>query len=200
MNMRRILGLLFALSSFCAGEELKCSGYRCDELLAKIDKLECRLEYTRELLEDKEDKEKTRAYPVSTPACVQCPDTWMQYQGSCYLFVDAKRNFSGADSHCLGLGAYLVHIESSLENEFLKNHLRTLKEYKSYWIGLTDAATEGIHRWIYDNSTTSFTDWHPRQPDNNGGNENCVHMYNYKWNDSPCNQSLNSICERKTNP
>ncbi|XP_045156977.1 perlucin-like protein [Mercenaria mercenaria] len=197
MNMKIILGLVLALSSFCEGEETNCSGYRCEELLAKVDKLECRLEYTRELLED---KEKTRVPPVPTPACAQCPDTWIQYKGSCYLFVAAKNTFSRAESHCLSLGSHLIHIENDLENEFIRSQLTTLKE-KEYWIGLTDAGTEGIFKWVDDNSTASFTDWYRGNPNNGGGNENCVHFrdtYNYTWNDQECAVSYSSICETKT--
>ncbi|XP_045156976.1 ladderlectin-like isoform X2 [Mercenaria mercenaria] len=158
-------------------------------------------EITNSTPDESTEKGFKKVAPVPTQACAQCPDTWIPYKGSCYIFVATKNTFSRSELHCLSLGANLVHIENELENEFIRSQLRTLKE-TTYWIGLTDAGTEGIFNWVDDNSTASFTGWEKAQPDNSEGKEDCVHIrhtYSYNWNDAQCTSSYNSICEKKSN-
>ena len=48
-----------------------------------------------------------------------CPMGWLGYGGHCYRYFTYKKNFSAARSHCHGLGADLVSIHSSIENDII---------------------------------------------------------------------------------
>ncbi|XP_060565780.1 perlucin-like isoform X2 [Ruditapes philippinarum] len=184
--MKGYLGVLFTLYLVYCVATQQCSKYHYEEqILSKVTRMEHRLE----MLEEKVSKE--------VKVCSHCPDGWIKYKGSCYLFVENKLSFDAAQANCQCLHGHLVHIENENENAFLRNHLRTLKD-SLMWIGLTDSETEGVFKWIDDSSTVSFTDWSPKQPDNSGNKEDCVEFYpDLKWNDRNCEASLRSICENK---
>ncbi|XP_045157211.2 perlucin-like protein [Mercenaria mercenaria] len=195
MILARMLRLaaICLLFPFCKGEGPQCPCYHYEEqILSKVIRLEHRLELV-------ENKVNMTAEPRPNPVCRQCPDLWLPFQGSCYLFIDDQETFNVARSRCLDLGAFLVHIKSEAEYEFLRTHLRSLKS-AWYWIGLTDAHTEGTFKWDGSDEAASFTKWDKGQPDDTGENEDCVHFYSfpyYGWNDRNCESVLKSICEMK---
>jgi len=88
-----------------------------------------------------------------------------------------------------GLQGYLATITSSQENDFL-----TAKLSGTTWIGASDAAEEGVWRWVIgpeDGHLLSefYTNWNTGEP-NNSGNEDYGHMMSStvppgKWNDLP---------------
>ena len=64
------------------------------------------------------------------------------------------------------------------------------------WIGATDVAEEGNFIWTSDNSTVSFVNWYPGEPNNDFNNEDCVTICRNKhWNDGNCIQNLPYICQ-----
>ncbi|WAR01293.1 PLCL-like protein [Mya arenaria] len=131
---------------------------------------------------------------------VSCPDGWIKYQGSCYLFGNTAGNFAQSEEFCAENGGYLVHINNSSENDFLKDSARE-RSSRDYWIGLTDRETEGVFTWLDDGSQLDgFTDWPTSQPDDYRSNEDCaiIHSaYDFKWNDGVCNSnSPYPLCER----
>ena len=78
-----------------------------------------------------------------------------------------------------------------------------------YWIGLTDAGAEGIWLWASTSAETTYTNWEDYQPDDAGGNEDCVHFYspnyqkNLRWNDYVCdrdaitsNDPIYALCQK----
>ncbi|XP_060565777.1 perlucin-like isoform X2 [Ruditapes philippinarum] len=187
--MSGMLRLVFALYLVCCvATQQNFNCYYEEKFLAKV----YRLEYRVEMLEEKASKEDYKE-------CMQCPDGWIQYKGSCYMIVEEKLSFDKARANCQKFNADLVHIDNADENTFIRNHLRTLKGI-DFWIGLTDAATEGLFKWVDDNSRATFTDWYPSQPDNGGNREDCVHFKaigNIQWNDRECYSTEKSICEKK---
>lgn len=81
---------------------------------------------------------------------------------------------------------------------FQKN--KTDRKAKRAYFGLHDKESEGIFRWVSDNSTVTFTDWGPHQPDNAKYGEDCGQFWNdinYRWNDAPCSYKYGYICEKK---
>ncbi|CAG2219112.1 unnamed protein product [Mytilus edulis] len=71
---------------------------------------------------------------------------------------------------------------------------------QSYWLGGRDDVIEGVWMWASTDKAFNYTDWNPGQPDNSGGNENCLHMvagYGLKWNDKQCKTAYRFICEKE---
>ena len=65
-----------------------------------------------------------------------------------------------------------------------------------FWIGASDLMVENEWRWLNSDRPLDYANWPPGEPNNSGGNENCVEIKVTAWNDCPC-ASLNwYICEK----
>jgi Lectin C-type domain len=88
---------------------------------------------------------------------------------------------------CCGKKAHLVTIGDSTENAFVEKIVQGLD--RQWWIGLSDQLTEGKYDWI-DSTPVNFSKWRPGEPNNFGGNEDCVEFIQsgtgITWNDLPC--------------
>ncbi|XP_061167260.1 uncharacterized protein LOC133176112 [Saccostrea echinata] len=67
----------------------------------------------------------------------------------------------------------------------------------SHWIGANDIAQEGRFVWTETNrDVTSYSNWHPMEPDDSGG-QDCVHICRQGvWGDTPCGEVYSYICEK----
>jgi len=66
------------------------------------------------------------------------------------------------------------------------------------WLGGSDSITEGTFVWDGSGVPTSFTNWSPNNPDNAGGDQDCVRMWLDigQWDDAWCNATvLATMCE-----
>ena len=66
----------------------------------------------------------------------------------------------------------------------------------NYWLGATDAASEGTWRWQETHQNVDYSNWYPGQP-NNRDYEDCLikvyselFRYNGKWHDIDCNRDI----------
>jgi hypothetical protein len=102
------------------------------------------------------------------------------YNGTRYYLSTNATTWSSANSAANSIGAKLVTIESSAENNWLDAQLGSSG---SFWIGLNDAASEGNFVWT-SGSSASYRNWNAGEP-NNSGNEDYVEFSasNGKWND-----------------
>ncbi|KAI8511499.1 hypothetical protein Bbelb_105990 [Branchiostoma belcheri] len=69
-------------------------------------------------------------------------------------------------------------------------------DYQPYWIGLHDTGAEGIFIWV-DGTPLTYTSWNYGEPNNNG-EEDCVQLSGYNWNDASCFGTAQYICEIDT--
>jgi len=92
--------------------------------------------------------------------------------------------WTDAQAQAVALGGNLVTINDPTENQFLVSAFGT-SEY--FWIGYTDAAQEGVWKWV-DNQQSAYTNWAGGEPNNSGGNED-YSVFNWggagNWNDLP---------------
>ena len=127
---------------------------------------------------------------------VDCPDQWKKLNDHCYYINEKSVNWSKARSECKDRNADLV-VPRSLENNKAINRAKNEQNIGSVWIGLKRNMTfndkfsaVGDHELLYEN-------WSGNEPNNYGGNENCVEMWGGgKWNDLTCSQLRRYICQR----
>jgi len=110
----------------------------------------------------------------------------------CSMYFLNPQSMTGSESQAYAesLGANLVSIQSQEENDCLLAALNAIGQTGIIWIGLNDEAVEGEFVW-YDQSPVTYTNWATGEPNNSGGNEDCVQIYPTgsepgKWNDLPC--------------
>jgi len=107
-----------------------------------------------------------------------------------YHLLAADDGFSGvqpvdAEAFALNLGGHLATINDAAEDVWVHT---TFNEFY-LWIGLNDVAQEGQFVW-YSGEPVTYTNWYPSEPNDNGGIEDWVQIYNfssggYQWNDGP---------------
>lgn len=125
----------------------------------------------------------TNAGCIELDACIS--------ECSMYFLNPQSMTGSEAQTFAEGLGANLVSIQTQEENDCILTALNSLNQTGTIWIGLNDEAVEGAFVW-YDQSPVTYTNWAPGEPNNSGGNEDCVQIYPTgsnpgMWNDLNCN-------------
>ncbi|XP_016305594.1 C-type mannose receptor 2-like [Sinocyclocheilus anshuiensis] len=126
----------------------------------------------------------------------QCDVGWQNFQAGCYRLNSDNLDWSSAHKMCQKMEANLVSVHTLPELEFITKHMK--KDIEELWIGLHDTAMQMNFEWT-DRTPVIFTYWHPFEPNNfRNVNEDCVTIWGPegRWNDSPCNYSLPSICKK----
>uniref|UniRef100_A0A8D3CIR1 C-type lectin domain-containing protein n=1 Tax=Scophthalmus maximus TaxID=52904 RepID=A0A8D3CIR1_SCOMX len=147
----------------------------------------------------------------------KCDVGWEPHGGKCYFFSPYDADWNKSRNICRVLGGHLVVIESCKCHHlfplqrFLESRLREKMEHAEdkFWIGLTDAETEGEWLWV-DGSRLDerVTFWLGNEPDNwtgeNPDGEDCVRMGEKAgardlmvWVDKSCKLPHKSICEKQ---
>lgn len=104
-------------------------------------------------------------------------------------------SWTEAEAEAIRLGGHLVAINDAAEQQWIVSTFPGLpgpndvSDSYHLWIGLNDAETEGVMRWSNGDPVT-YVNWHPGEPNNFGGDEDYVHLYNFAngafaWNDAP---------------
>lgn len=113
----------------------------------------------------------------------------------CLLEFTTPATWSDAEAACVGLGGHLARARDLDENRAIDGFSDDL----DYWIGLSDAASEGDFVWS-DGSVTAFERWAAGEPNGSsffgGSNEDCALMYVHgTWNDAVCTVLQPYVCE-----
>ncbi|PKK19100.1 mannose receptor, C type 2 [Columba livia] len=127
---------------------------------------------------------------------VDCEPSWQPFQSNCYRLVGEKKSWQEAKKTCLRSGGDLVSIHTLSELEFVTKQVK--QDVEELWIGLNDLKLQMNFEWS-DGTPVRFTYWHPFEPNNfRDSLEDCVTIWGPegRWNDSPCNQTLPSICKK----
>lgn len=111
----------------------------------------------------------------------------------CSMYFLNPQSMTGPDAQAFAqnLGANLVSIQSDTENDCVLAGLSALGETGVIWIGLGDEDVEGEFEWYDQSPYGGYTNWAPGEPNNSGGNEDCVQIYPTGgeaglWNDEDC--------------
>uniref|UniRef100_A0A3Q3CY47 C-type lectin domain-containing protein n=1 Tax=Haplochromis burtoni TaxID=8153 RepID=A0A3Q3CY47_HAPBU len=110
---------------------------------------------------------------------------------SYYILVNESRSWSAAQSYCRTYHTDLTSIRSKEEKSNITLTLNG-SGVQYVWIGLYRDP------WAFwsDNTTSTFTNWNPAEPNNLNPNEYCVSMYvlSGKWYDGGCNYRIRFFC------
>uniref|UniRef100_A0A8C1W0Y1 C-type lectin domain-containing protein n=1 Tax=Cyprinus carpio TaxID=7962 RepID=A0A8C1W0Y1_CYPCA len=114
----------------------------------------------------------------------------------CYFIYNELKSWSDSRQYCRDHGADLVIINT----EEKQRHISSLVSER-VWIGLSDIENEGNMTWV-DNSAVNQEFWLEEEPNNAGGNEDCIELMPSEtiknWNDLPCSENRKGICEKYT--
>jgi len=121
-----------------------------------------------------------------------------------YLFVKSPRlTNDGARNYCLDRGMDLVSIDSQQEMDYLKSKT---KRFYGTWTGGRRILHSSFWRWLptYEDwdakNTNRYTNWASGEPNNNGGNEDCMIFRGSSglWDDRHCGAKNAFVCEKST--
>ncbi|KAM3925298.1 hepatic lectin-like [Leptodactylus fuscus] len=128
-----------------------------------------------------------------------CEAGWKQFDDSCYYLTIVKADWPKTRNICLKKEADLAVVTSDREQIFLTSY-SGVSSSKRFWIGLHDMDEEGTWIWVDGtNFKDSYKSWKKGEPNDNDGNEDCVHMWSFgEWNDVHCDyDNAYGICEKK---
>jgi hypothetical protein len=101
-------------------------------------------------------------------------DAWERGYGR-YQFIAGNFSWSEAKADAEARGGHLGTITSAQEHEFLRANFSGYADGSLItWLGASDAAQEGVWRWV-TGEVWDYTRWHPGEPSNNGG------LQHYLW-------------------
>ncbi|XP_051898113.1 C-type lectin domain family 10 member A-like isoform X2 [Pristis pectinata] len=122
-----------------------------------------------------------------------CPEQWTRFKKNCYQFSSRTKTWVDAQKSCASEDAHLVVINNVEEQGFLRKQIQN----QYHWIGLSDSVSEGDWRWVDGTDyVSSVKFWRNGEP-NNLKNEDCGQMLrDGNWNDMPCQESHQWICEK----
>ncbi len=118
------------------------------------------------------------------------------FNNNLYILSEAD-SWTNAQAQAQALGGNLVTINDAAENQFF---LDSFGGSESFWIGFTDAASEGTFTWVNGDPVT-YTNWAAGEPNNLGDED--YGQFNFSgvgdWNDLPNFVFLRGIIEFNDN-
>lgn len=122
-----------------------------------------------------------------------CPDGWFRNTDNCYLFnKQEKLNWYGASIRCHDFGGKLVELETESEMKYIVDKI---ENENNVWIGASDDDIEGSWVWSSSQKAVDVVTWQSGQPNNLGGNQNCMEIGLSKMNDENCFEENLYVCE-----
>ncbi|GAB6026377.1 Fc fragment of IgE, low affinity II, receptor for (CD23) [Chamberlinius hualienensis] len=137
----------------------------------------------------------------SSSATSKCQSDFIFLGSQCYYFSTATAKWHDALKDCKARNSDLAHPLNKDENTQLVTHMKNnYNSTNAWWLGASDEATEGTWIWEHNKNVITYSDWIKNQPDNYLKAEDCLHYwrkYDWKWNDFPCNVTVNYICQQR---
>ncbi|KAK7161074.1 hypothetical protein R3I94_003910 [Phoxinus phoxinus] len=115
------------------------------------------------------------------------------------VFISSEeKSWSDCRQFCRDRGSDLVIINTEEQQRLVTSLVKNV--WFGAWIGLSDSETEGIMTWV-DNSALNQGFWDRGEPNNFGGDEDCIELDPGRdpvnnWNDAPCIMGKKCICEK----
>lgn len=127
-----------------------------------------------------------------------CPESCigMSHGAHGYMFCRVSASRAEANNACVQAGLSLARIDSAEENAWVRQTATSL-EMSAVWLGGRDAM-EGVWRWVdgaqfWMGGASGvkvgglYSNWQSGQPNNNGGNQDCLRLgTDALWDDVAC--------------
>ena len=131
-----------------------------------------------------------------------CDGDWGYFNGHCYLAeLHQLITWDDASAYCSSNNSYLLEITTDTEREFVTEFLRDNRYW--FWVGATDKDTTGSFIYYHSNLPIPENYWGEGAPDNSGGNQHCVYMYDFytrsgvvELDDYSCTSRRRFVCEK----
>uniref|UniRef100_A0A1A9WN43 C-type lectin domain-containing protein n=1 Tax=Glossina brevipalpis TaxID=37001 RepID=A0A1A9WN43_9MUSC len=127
--------------------------------------------------------------------------------GEKFLYFSTKQmNWFKAHSICRTMNGNLASIDNERDWKSISDYLtNNFDNENMWWISANDLDSEGNFDFATTGKSVDYTNWFPEQPDNHGGNEDCVHIHRrnfeaYGMNDYECTGLSYFICELEREP
>ncbi|WP_155798394.1 CotH kinase family protein [Sorangium cellulosum] len=127
----------------------------------------------------------------SCPHCVQQPLP----DGGALALCFRPATWEDAERDCTAQDGHLVSIHDMETQDLVFSAASDLQQ-GDWWIGLTDAESEGDFVWT-DGTPLDYERWNGGEPNDAGGGEHCVELADGasgRWNDMPCDTELPYVC------
>ncbi|MCC7536515.1 MAG: hypothetical protein IT379_09895 [Deltaproteobacteria bacterium] len=113
----------------------------------------------------------------------------------CYEVLTTAVGFDAARGLCRGRSGDLVTFTDTDEETFV---LGIVPAGTSFWIGLTDASSEGTWVWV-DGTPFDYWRWSSGEPDDTRGGQDCARVGagGGPWSSERCRDSHAAVCERE---
>lgn len=101
--------------------------------------------------------------PSSEPTTT-CPTGWIQFRTNCYKFSITSgiyNTWTDCQATCSGIDANMLCVENAEQNSFIWANVAPINT----WIGYQDLNNYPNFVWN-SGCTSSYTNWHPNDPDN----------------------------------
>ncbi|XP_061159844.1 uncharacterized protein LOC133170731 [Syngnathus typhle] len=124
---------------------------------------------------------------------------WLEYNNRCYFFGKSK-TWSLAETDCVSRGGHLTSVLDQREGKWLMDRVTNAMKNARTWIGLRRETSGRRWQWA-DGTFFSSSFWDRGEPNDSGGQEDCVEMYpSGTWNDVPCSIDQAYVCKRSVCP
>lgn len=112
-----------------------------------------------------------------------------------YIFVNLTVNWSDAQIYCRRMFTDLATVNSKEENNMMMSLVKRASD-QAAWMGLNRTKPHvNIWQWS-DKEPVVFYKWMPNQPNDYGGDQNCVSASATGWNDFACSVLQPFFCYR----
>uniref|UniRef100_A0A2K6F5N9 CD302 antigen n=1 Tax=Propithecus coquereli TaxID=379532 RepID=A0A2K6F5N9_PROCO len=143
---------------------------------------------------------------LASATVADCPSsTWVQFQGSCYIFLQEAIKVEGIEdvrNQCTDRGADMVSIHNEEENAFILDTLK--KQWKGpddILLGMFYDTDDASFKW-FDNSNMTFNKW-TDQEDGEDLIDTCafLHTKTGEWTKGNCEVSSveGTLCKAANN-
>ena len=129
----------------------------------------------------------------------RCDNGWSIFGNACYKVSNETTDWYDAERTCNEYGAHLTSIHSKEEADFILSLQHTSSA--NIWIG--GHRSGNVFKWI-DGTTIDYTNWWTNEPNNDGGNENCINIISrpgqhdhITWNDLACRFQRKFLCKKQ---